>query len=161
MQDKFGEYLKDESQHFRQQALTAKSYKNVDHSLKDQDTNCELATYGDALLKVAYCGILFEENAENITEKKKQSEEDKVLVEVIARHYKLLDFIHFDKNDNNIPQDYNYRIPKHGKDSPSKYIATAVEALLAASFLDNDKNMELIVGIAKHWKTLIDKINNR
>lgn len=156
MQDIFKEYLEDDSQPTRHRALTAKSYKNIDHSLESQDTNCELATYGDALLKVAYCEILFEESVENITEKKKQYEEDKVLVEVIARHYQLLKYIRFDESDKNIPKDYDYRVPKLGKDSPSKYIATAAEALLAAIFLDHDKDMKLIIEIAKHWKALID-----
>ena len=51
MQDKFSEYLNDESQFTRQKALTANSCKNADHSLEANDTNCELGTYGDALLK--------------------------------------------------------------------------------------------------------------
>ena len=68
MQDEFSKYLNDESQPTRQKALTAKSYKKVDNSLEDKDTNCELATYGDALLKYAYCEILFEKDVESITE---------------------------------------------------------------------------------------------
>ena len=68
MQDKFYEYLGDESRPTRQRALTASSYKNIDHSLEDADTNSELATYGDALLKLAFCKILFDEDVLNITE---------------------------------------------------------------------------------------------
>lgn len=158
MQDEFSKYLNDESQPTRQKALTAKSYKNVDNSLEDKDTNCELATYGDALLKYAYCEILFEKDVKSITEEKKEYESDRVLVEVIAKHYDLLNFIRFDENDDNIPRDYNYREPpKKGKDSPSKYIATAVEALLAAIYLDNNKNIDLIVDIAKDWICLIER----
>ena len=149
MQDKFSEYLNDESQFKRQKALTANSYRNVDHSLEASDTNCELATYGDALLKLAFCKILFEKNVENITVKKQTYESDKVLVEIIARHYELLKYIRFDESDNNIPRDYDYREPpKKGKDSPSKYIATAVEALIAAIYLDNKEDFSLVVKIA-------------
>ena len=119
-------------------------------------TNTELATYGDALLKCAFCKILFDEGVPNITEGKKNYESDKVLVEVIARHYELLKYIHFDKNDDKIPRDYDYRNPKKGKASPYKYIATAVEALIAAVYLDNKENFGLVIEIAKHWKILID-----
>ena len=38
----------------------------------------------------------------------------------------------------------------------SKYIATAVEALIAAIYLDNNEDFSLVVKIAEHWKTLID-----
>lgn len=157
MQDKFNEYLKDEKQSTRQKALTAKSYKNVQPSLKDQDTNCELATYGDALLKCAFCKILFDEGVENITVEKQKYESDKTLVEILAKRYNLLDYVRFDKGDKNIPQDYIYKKPqKKGKDSSSKYLATAIEALIAAIYLDNENDFRLIVDIAKSWKKLID-----
>ena len=158
MQDKFSEYLNDESQFTRQKALTANSYKNVDHSLESSDTNCELGTYGDALLKFAFCKTLFDKGVSNITVEKQKYESDKVFVEIIARNYELLNYIRFDKRDDRIPQNYAYREPpKKGKDSPSKYIATAVEALIAAIYLDNEENMDLILEITAGWKTLIDK----
>ena len=161
MQDKFSEYLRDESQHKRQKALTANSYKNIDHSLEDKNTNCELATYGDALLKLAFCKILFEKNVENITIKKQTYESDKVLVEILARHYNQLEYVKYDENDDNIPKDYDYREPsKKGNDSKSKYIATTVEALLAAVYLDNNEDLGLVVEIVKYWKTLIDNSGN-
>ena len=78
MQDKFYEYLEDKSQPTRQRALTASSYKNKEHQLKDANTNSELATYGDALLKLAFCKILFDERISNITVKKQEYESDKV-----------------------------------------------------------------------------------
>lgn len=156
MQDKFYEYLRDKSRPTRQRALTASSYKNIDHSLDDADTNSELATYGDALLKLAFCKILFDEGVSNITVEKQKYESDKVFVKIIARHYELLNYIRFDKNDDNIPKDYDP--PKKGTDSPSKYkyIATAVEALIAAIYLDNNENFSVVVEIAKHWIKLID-----
>jgi dsRNA-specific ribonuclease len=157
MQDKFYEYLGDQSRPTRQRALTASSYKNIDHSLEDADTNSELATYGDALLKLAFCKILFDKDVSNITVEKQKYEPDKVFVEIIAQHYELLNYIRFDESNNNIPQDYGYReSSKKGKDSPSKYIATAVEALIAAFYLDNKEDFSLVVEIAKHWIELID-----
>jgi dsRNA-specific ribonuclease len=157
MQDKFDEYLRDQEQPTRKKALIAKSYKNEKHSLQDKDTNGDLSTYGDALLKCAFCKILLEDGAENITEKKKAYESDKVLVEIVARHYELLNYLHFDKNDDKIPKDYDYKDSlKKGKDSPSKYIATAVEALIAAFYLDNNEDFSVVVEIAKHWIELID-----
>lgn len=157
MQDKIYEYLRDESRPTRQRALTARSYKNIDHSLEDADTNRELATYGDALLKLAFCKILFDEGVLNITEEKKKYESDEVLVKVIAKYYELLEYIHFDKTDENILQNYDYKEPsKRGKDSPHKYIATAVEALIAAIYLDNNEEFSVVFDIAKYWKTLID-----
>ena len=158
MQDKFSEYLNDESQFTRQKALTANSYKNIDHSLESSDTNCELGTYGDALLKFAFCKTLFDKGVSNITVEKQKYESDKVFVQIIARNYELLKYIRFDKRDDHIPQNYDYREPpKKGKDSRSKYIATAVEALIAAIYLDNEENMDLILEITTGWKTLIDK----
>ena len=118
----------------------------------------ELATYGDALLKLAFCKILFDEkDVLNITEEKKKYESDEVLVKVIAKYYKFLEYIRFDKTDENILQNYDYKKPsKKGKDSPHKYIATAVEALIAALYLDNNEDFSVVVEIAKHWKELID-----
>ena len=157
MEDKFNEYLKNEKYPTRERALTASSYKNIDHSLEDADTNSELATYGDALLKLAFCKILFDKGVSNISEEKKKYEPDKVLVEIIARHYGLLKYLMFDKSDKNIPKDYDYKEPsKRGKDSPHKYIATAVEALIAAIYLDNKEDYDLVVNIAESWIKLID-----
>ena len=150
MIDKFEEYLSDISQPTRDRALTASSYKNRDHSLKDNDINRELATYGDALLKLALCKILFNEKVENITVKKQDYESDEVLVKVVAQHYDLLKKIKFDKKDKEIPQDYEYEDEKH------KYIATAVEALLAAYYLDNNEDFSLVEEVVKEWKSLID-----
>ena len=155
MPDKFEEYLKDISQPTRNRALTASSYKNVDHSLTDKDINRELATYGDALLKLALCEILLNEKVENITVKKQDYENDEVLVKVVASYYDLLKKIKFDEKDKEIPRDYEYKDEKH------KYIATAVEALLAAYYLDNSKDFSLVLEAAREWKRLIDESNPR
>ena len=151
--DKFEEYLRDISQPTRDRALTASSYKNVDHSLTDKDINRELATYGDALLKLALCKILFNEKVENITVKKQDYESDEVLVKVVASYYDLLKKIKFDEKDEEIPRNYEYKDEKH------KYIATAVEALLAAYYLDNSEDFSLVIETAREWKSLIDGSN--
>ena len=155
MSQNFDDYLKKESPQYRYKeiALTAKSYKNMDHELDDKDTNCELATYGDALLKLALCDILFEDGVENITTEKQDYESDEVLVKVVARHYNLLNKVRYDKNDDKIPQNYDY---KKDKKDAYKYIATAVEALIASYYLDNGKNFELVLNLAEEWKKLID-----
>ena len=46
---------------------------------------------------------------------------------------------------------------KKRTDPSHKYIATAVEALIAAIYLDNKEDFNLVVEIANHWKMLIDQ----
>ena len=76
----------------QKQALTDTSYKNIDHSLSDDDTNAELATYGDAILKLALCKIYreYKENglrfSENLSDWKKKYESDKVSRSAYAYH---------------------------------------------------------------------------
>ena len=153
----FEEYLKNGESAYRQIALTSRSYKNIDHSLTDKNINPELGTYGDALLKLALCKILFEESVEKITEKKKDYESDKVLVKIIAHYYDLLKYMHFDYNDRNIPQNYDYQGNENSPKSKHKYIATAAEALLAAIYLDEGENFDLVLDIVKEWKAIIDR----
>ena len=158
---KFKKYLKDNSQRTRDRALTASSYKKAferknGSPLSDEKTNTELATYGDAILKLAFCKILFDAGVSNITVEKQKYESDEAFVKIIARHYKLLEYIKFDEDDSNIPQNYDYLTKPNGK-SPHKYIATVVEALVAAYYLDNSKNFSLVLEVAREWKRLIDE----
>ncbi|MBQ4510532.1 MAG: hypothetical protein II984_07385 [Clostridia bacterium] len=157
MANKFDEYLEKQDGKYIKIALTSKSYKNKKQELDDKNTNCELSTYGDALLKLALCVILFEENVDNITEEKKEYESDKILVKVIAKKYNLLEYIHYDENDKKIPRNYEYE--KLHNNSTHKFIATTVEALLAAYYLDNNKDFNLIIDLVKKWKSWIE--NNR
>ena len=55
MDDKFLEWLNKNKEHY---ALIDKSYKNVLPE-KEIKVNTELATYGDAVLKLALCQILW------------------------------------------------------------------------------------------------------
>lgn len=155
MKDIFENYLNNkENDKNKDIALTSRSYKNIDHSLNDEEINDKfLATYGDALLKLALCKILYEEKVEKITEEKKKYECDEVLVSFVAKNYDLLSYIKYDDKDEKIPKDYDY------KNESYKYIATAVEALLAAFYLENKENFSSVVELVRKWKELIDKQN--
>lgn len=162
--DKIEELLKDPKTDLQKQALTDTSYKNIDHSLSDDDTNAELATYGDAILKLALCKIYRDrknagiEFSDNLSRWKEKHESDEVLVRVIAKHFKLLEFLKYDKKGNSKPeeqkpQDYDHK----GKDDKDrhKYLATAMEASIAAVYLENGENE--VIDIVKQWIQWIDE----
>ena len=134
-------------------ALTCKSYgkvyQNKRHQLLNSNqTNYELATYGDALMKFALCS-LFLDKVEQLSEFKKEYEEDKFLIEVVAKHYNLLDYMNFDRDDEKIPQKYL----SETKNNSTKYIATTVEAVLGAIYQEkNDFNC--ICKLIKSWTKL-------
>ena len=147
-------------------ALTDKSYKNkTTHSQNNDEINFELATYGDAILKCVLCKIYFEKEDEDnfgfkgkLTEWKKQYESDEVLVRVVAKHYNLLNFLKYDKEGNGKleeqkPQDYEYK-GQNDKDR-HKYIATAMEACIAAVYIENGESE--VVEIVKQWIQWIDE----
>ena len=118
--DLFEEYLnKKETSEWVKRALTDRSYKasksrgikknNPDYEeANNLKTNTDLATYGDALIKFIYSGILLDDNVEQLTKEKEKYESDRVFVIKIARHYDLIKYINFDKNDTRIPKNYNY-----------------------------------------------------
>ncbi len=162
--DKIEELLKDPKTDLQKQALTDTSYKNIDHSLSDDDTNFELATYGDAVLKLALCKIYreYKENglrfSENLSDWKKKYESDEVLVRVIAKHYNLLNFLRYDEKGNGKPeeqkpQDYDHK--GQNDNDRHKYIATAMEASIAAVYLENGENE--VIEIVKQWIEWIDE----
>lgn len=165
--DKIEELLKDPKTDLQKQALTDTSNKNIDHSLSDDDTNFELATYGDAVLKLALCKIYreYKENglrfSENLSDWKKKYESDEVLVRVIAKHYNLLNFLRYDEKGNGKPeeqkpQDYDHK-GQNDKDR-YKYLATAMEACIAAVYIENGESE--VVEIVKQWIRWIDKETN-
>ena len=177
--DKIEELLKDPQTVLQKQALTDTSYKNIDHSFSDDNTNSELATYGDAVLKLVLCKIYRRDKKrgiqfpENLSDWKKKYESDKVLVRVIAQHYKLLNFLEFDRDDKKKPNDYNYvnenkesgeekakdeEHPSEGTKRRYKYIATAMEACIAAVYIENGENE--VIEIVKQWIRWIDKETN-
>ena len=139
-------------------ALVSRSYKsfyqNENRMPYVGKINEELDTYGDAVLKLAICAILYDRkdvDKENITELKIKYETDKALVGVIARHYDLIDYIKFDRNNGKIPTDYDYR------DDGYKYIATALEASLAAIYIEENRSIKKILEIVEGWMRLVDE----
>ncbi len=160
--DKIEELLKAPKTDLQKQALTDKSYKKTPNN-QDCKINFELATYGDAILKCVLCKIYFEKEDEDnfgfkgkLTEWKKQYESDEVLVIFIARHYDILNFLNFDRDDTKKPHDYDYQ----GKNTKRryKYIATAMEACIAAVYIENGENE--VIEIVKQWIEWIDKVTN-
>ena len=151
--DPFREFLEKGSGAWRVRALTARSYRGVDRSLIEQDTNEELATYGDALLKLAYCELLLDK-VDHLSVEKAKYENDRVLVRVIARHYDILRYLRYDAKNKSIPSDYD--LVKREDDDNYKYIATAVEALLGAHYMEY-RDYDAVLKIVKHFKELIDQ----
>lgn len=139
-------------------ALTDRSYKDIyrknnKEELDDSSTNFNLATFGDAILKMCMMSFLFDE--EQPSEIKKQFESDAYLVSVIAKKYDLIPKIL--KNDEiDMVMDYDYhthnKYDMNGKlkGNKSKYIATAVEALFAAIFLET-KDLNSIILFVQSW----------
>lgn len=132
-------------------ALTCKSYGEVykrEHheELKSIQHNFELGTYGDALLKFTLCTLLLDKCTQ-LTEEKKQYETDKFLIETVAKHYRLLDYMNFDTEDKKILQEYKYHKKK------TKYIATTVEAILGEIYRQN-KGFQEICELVESWTKL-------
>ena len=161
--DKIEELLKNPKTDLQKQALIDTSYKNIDHSLSDDDTNSELATYGDAILKLALCKIYRRDKkrgmqfSENLSDWKKKYESDEVLVRVVAKHYNLLGFLRYDEKGNGKPEeqkpkDYEHKGRNEGR---HKYIATAMEACIAAVYIENGESE--VIEIVKQWIKLIDE----
>lgn len=150
--DIFEAYLQKNKRDENCRALTCKSYgkvyqKQYRKQLDPNQTNFELATYGDALMKFALCSLLLD-NVSQLSKQKEKYENDKFLIEVVAKHYKLLDYMNFDRNDEKIPQEY----VSHETDNnnPTKYIATTVEAVLGAIYQEN-REFERICELIKSW----------
>lgn len=159
--DLFEEYLENKDTYeFVKRALTAKSYKKEHQSLENKDVATDLATLGDAIIKLCYTKY-FLDKVKQLSKEVEKYVTDERFVTVIARHYDLLKHIYYYKDDDKIKQDYDYNKPgktsgKNKKTSSYKYIATAVEAMIGAIYLetnDLDKISELLL----KWKEFIDK----
>lgn len=149
--DIFESYIKKYQRNEDCRALTCKSYGKVYQNkyckkLEPGKTNFELATYGDALLKFALCSILLD-NGNNLTEEKKKYENDRYLIEVVAKHYDLLDYMNFDRDDEKIPQ--TYEVSDKGV-TKYKYIATTVEAVLGAIYKES-RDFDSICVLVESW----------
>lgn len=142
--------------HLIHRAFTDRSYINFlsNNTKPSISCNSDLATYGDAVLKLAFCDILYD-SVEQLTNEKKKYESDKNLVEVIGKRYDIIKCLKVDQNDPNMPKDYVW----HGqgqKDRSHKRIATCLEALIGAIF-KIDRDIEEIIEIARFWKKITDE----
>lgn len=135
------------------QALTDRSRNNYlgKHHLPSVPNNVELATYGDAVLKLAFCDVLYD-SVDHLTIEKEKYESDKNYVEVIGKRYDILRRMKYDSEDCYMPKTYIM----HKKDINHKRIATCVEAIAAAIFLI-DRDIEEIIEIARFWKRITDE----
>ena len=161
--DLFLDYIENGKGKWHKRALTDRSMMYT--GLREDQTNAVLATYGDALLKFAYCEVLLD-TVEELSEEKAKYESDISLVH-IAQHYQLLKYLDFRKNDRDIPQDYSVR--KIEKDfgakkkqrirhfnKKRKYLATAIEAILGAMYKDG-YTFQQIVEVVRSWKSLLER----
>ncbi len=160
--DLFSDYIINGTGKWHKRALTDRSM--MYSGLREEETNAVLATYGDALLKFAYCEILLD-TVEELSEEKAKYESDVSLVR-IAEHYRLLEYLDFKKDDPQIPQDYqtreiekNFGIKKKQRirqfNRKRKYLATAIEAILGAMYKDG-YTFPQIVQIVCGWKEILE-----
>ena len=160
--DLFEEYLEKKDNENVKRALTAGSYKKEHPSLENKDVAADLATLGDAIIKLCYTKY-FLDKVEQLSKEVEKYVTDERFVKVIAKHYDLLKYIHYDETDDKIKRDYDYKIPgktssgKNKKTSSHKYIATAVEAMIAAIYLETKeetKALDKISELLELWKEL-------
>ena len=158
--DLFEKYLqKAKTSQWVERALTdssfKKEYEKKEHKSFDDKTNEDLSTYGDAVIKLCYSELMLDKVSQLTTEKAK-FESDEYLVKVVAGHYKMLDYIKTDTSDKGIIRDYDFKKTSktsggNKKDSPHKYIATAVEAMIGAIYKEI-KALEPIIELLDSWK---------
>lgn len=150
--DLFEEYLnKKKESNWVERALTDSSYKNVDQSLKEKNNyiNSDLATYGDAVIKLCYVEILLDK-CEKLTKEKEKYESDEYLVRYVASHYEILEKLQYDEKTKTINNCNDYNYEKKPNKNPRKYIATAVEAMIGAIYKEiND--LKPIIELLKTW----------
>ncbi len=103
---------------------------------------------GDAVVKLCLSEI-FIGRCEKQSKTMEQFETDEFFVTRIATRYDLLSFIQYDDEDEKMPKDYNYVKGKKSRNK-HKYIATAVEAVIGAIFLET-KDMEQIKELVEMW----------
>jgi len=155
--DLFEEYIqKRNSSDWINRALTDRSYKkeyeNHNGKLYEGKTNEELATYGDSIIKLCFSEVLLDK-VDNITIEKQKYESDEFLVDVVAKHYKLLLYIKKDKNNKDLATTYEYCKYQSNNNNRSKYIATAVEAMVGAIYKE-EKSLNRIIELIDGWRKL-------
>ncbi len=149
--DLFEKWLsKENSSKWIKRALTDNSYKaehqrNLHVEYKEK-VNTDLATYGDAVIKLCYLELMLDKS-QNLTNDKAKVESDRYLVTVVAKHYDLIQHIHKDSEDKNLPNDYEYDNHQSGN---HKYIATCVEAVIGAIYKETN-DLKRIIHLLKSW----------
>lgn len=158
--DLFEEWLsrKKESKWVKR-ALTDSSYKNKSGVSQDTEVNTELATYGDAIIKMCYSELLLDKCNKLSAEIEKYIGDER-FVTVIAKHYKILELglIDYDDSDQKVKkhfEDYSYEKPGkttggNKKESPDKRKATVVEAMIGAIYKET-KEMDSIIKLLNEW----------
>lgn len=157
-QDLFEKYLNEKNCKYIKIALTDSSYNtarskgvkknnpNYEELHKPLSTNRDLATIGDALMKLIYAKHFYEDEKTNKLSKKiEQYITDKYLVSVVAKHYDILKYLQFDKDNKSMKADYKYENRtrtegKNKKNNPRKYIATAIEAMIGTIYMEANGN---------------------
>lgn len=160
--DTFEKWLNNKESLWIERALTDSSYNsyrcrcvNKKNSRYEElhtalPVNTDLATYGDAVIKLCYLELMLD-NEKQLTVEKSKVESDEYLVNVVARHYDLLSYIKKDKGDNKLPNSYDYKNYNGTNKNPCKYIATAVEAVIGAIYKET-KRLDIIIELLKSWR---------
>lgn len=159
--DRFIEFLKkkDESKNIKR-ALTDSSYKKTFEKVNKKpmpinETNFELATLGDSILKFVLCNIYLDDVI-NLSKYIEKYLKDEVFIETIAKQYSLLEYLLMDDTDCRISKEYIYFFKKPKK---TKYIATAIEAMIAAIYLETN-DLSVVKEIIMNWISIIDLNSN-
>lgn len=159
-EDPLTSYIKNGSERC-QLALTDRSYRTK-HQRESKDNamvqiNFELGTLGDAVLRLALTQILYHEGREKLIEERARYESDRVLVERVAPYYRLRDVLRYDDTNKDKMHGYDYFEYSGDGDHPQKFLATAMEALLGAYFLDHGESVSEVIPIVRNWMSVIDK----
>ena len=116
------------------------------------ETNADLATYGDAVIKLCFLELMLDKE-KKLTIGKSKVESDNYLVSVVVSHYDLIKHIDRDTADSKMPNDYKYNNHEGKNHNPHKYIATAVEAMVGAIY-KGTKDLNFIIELLKSWMKL-------
>lgn len=123
--------------------------------------NFNLGTLGDSVLHLALTGILYHDRKEiDISKEHQRYESDKVLVEKIASYYRLREILLFDDENEDKNHGYDYWEYKGSGDHPQKFLATAMEALLGAYYLDHNESIKEVEPVVRRWMEIIDEKKN-
>lgn len=103
-------------------------------------------------------GILYHDRKEiDISEERKRYESDKVLVEKIASYYRLREILLFDDENEDKNHGYDYWEYKGSGDHLHKFLATAMEALLGAYYLDHNESIKEVEPVARMYERICSR----